>query len=261
MLHKARNQDAYGAQLLAQLKGRAPTAEIIERDDGYIATGSERGSYFQEYEQWPADEQRAVQFARGRVLDIGCGAGRHALYLQQQGRDVTGIDASAGAIKVCKARGLRKALTRPIADIDKFGRASFDSVVMLGNNFGLFGSRLNTKRLLKKLDRITSDDARIIAGTRNPYATSDPDHLGYQRWNRQRGRMSGQIRMRVRFGNAISPWFDYLLVSPDEMKQILDGTGWRIEEFLGADRPVYYAILGKKKRRNAEKLFGRGPTA
>jgi SAM-dependent methyltransferase len=232
--------------LLAQHQKGSPTAEIIERDDGYIDTGSEPGSYFLEYSQWPATEQQALQFARGRVLDIGCGAGRHSLYLQQQGHDVTGIDASPGAVKVCKARGLKKALARPISDIDKFDREAFDTIVMLGNNFGLFGSALNAKRLLKELHRITSADARIIAGTRNPYSTGDPNHLAYHRWNRQRGRMPGQFRMRARFERAIGPWFDYLFVSPDEMTRLLEDTEWRIEECLGADGPNYFAIIGKR---------------
>jgi len=57
--------------------------------------------------------------------------------------------------------------------------------------------------------------------------------------------------MRIRFGNAISPWFDYLLVSPDEMTELLDGTDWRVEEFVGAERTVYFAIIGKRKRRES----------
>jgi SAM-dependent methyltransferase len=251
MTPKRRNHDAQGEQLLAQHERGAATAEIIERDDGYIDVGSKHGNYFEEYEQWSPLEQRAVEFARGRVLDIGCGAGRHGLYLQQQGCDVTGIDVSPGAIKVCKARGLKKALTRPVSDIDKFAPAAFDTVIMLGNNFGLFGNALHARRLLKKLRRITSPDARIIAGTRNPYATADPNHLAYHRRNRQRGRMPGQIRMRIRFERAISPWFDYLFVSPDEMTRLLQNTDWRIDEFVGVGRPNYFAIIGKRERRES----------
>src|SRR5262245_13052119 len=186
------SQDAYGVQLLAQYHSRAKTVEIIERDDSYIATGSDPGLYFREYKNWSAPERRTLRFARGRILDIGCGAGRHSLYLQSRGFAVTGIDDSPGAVKVCKLRGLRKVLLRPIRQIDKFKPPTFDTVLLLGNNFGLFSSAKEAKVILRKLSRITSPQARIIAGTRNPYVTDDPKHRQYHQRNRDRGRLAGQ---------------------------------------------------------------------
>ncbi len=179
--------------------------------------------YFREYKQWSSVERRAIKLARGRVLDIGCGAGRHSLYLQQNGFNVTGIDISPDAIKVCKLQGLRKAIVRSVTDVDKFNPDSFDTVTMFGNNFGLFGSLKETKMILKNLHRITSPDDRIIAGILNPDKTIDPDHLEYHKMNRRRGRMPGQIRMRVRYRRTIGTWFDYLFVSPQEMKNIFKG--------------------------------------
>ncbi len=239
-------RDAYGPQLLAQYEGREPTAEIVERDDGFIDTGSDPGAYFETYKEWPAPERQAIRYARGRVLDIGCGAGRHALYLQDKGLDVTGVDNSPGAIKVCKLRGLKRAFVRSISEIDRFKPGYFDTILMLGNNFGLFGSEAGARRLLKKLSRITSPDARIIAGTRNPYITTNRDHLRYQRLNRKRGRMAGQIRLRVRFGKTAGEWFDYLLVSPTEMEKLLAGSDWRIERLFGSGEASYYAVIGKR---------------
>src|SRR5688572_3246111 len=109
-------RDAYGKQLLAQYNGQTPTVEIIERDDDYIDTGSDAGLYFTGYDEWHDLERQAIDKARGKILDIGCGAGRHSLYLQDKGFDVTGIDNSPGAIKVCKLRGLRRAIVRPIQE-------------------------------------------------------------------------------------------------------------------------------------------------
>ncbi len=117
---------------------------------------------------------------------------------------------------------------------------------MLGNNFGLFGSFENARLILKKFTRITAPDARIIAGTRNPYLTSEPEHLQYHRQNKRRGRMGGQLRMRVRFGKTIGCWFDYLFVSPFEMENILKDTNWQIKEFIEPQAASYFAIIGKK---------------
>ena len=240
------NCDAYGQQLLAQHHSQQTTVEIIERDDNYIDIGSDPGLYFSEYRQWSPLEKRAVKLAKGRILDVGCGAGRHALYLQAKGFDVTGIDNSPGAIKICKLRGLTKAIIRPISDADKFKLASFDTILMMGNNFGLFGSRENARIILKKFASITAPDARIIAKTLNPYITANSLHPPYHRANRRRGRLGGQIRMRVRYGATVGEWFDYLFVSPEEMQEILCNTDWQIEELLNAVEANYVAVIQKK---------------
>jgi len=218
--------------------------DIIERNDGYIDTDMGATFYFGEYKNWATAERKAMKFARGRVLDIGCGAGRHSLYLQTKGLDVVGIDISPLAVEVCKLRGLRNTQVVPINQLSS-SLGIFDTVLMLGNNFGLFGSFKGAKRLLKRIDKITSDNARVIAGSNDIYRTKDTAHLAYQESNRKRGRMSGQIRLRVRYEQYASPWFDYLMVSKDEMKNILDGTGWKVTKFIESSGSSYIAIIDK----------------
>ena len=192
--------------------------------------------------------QRRV-IVKGRVLDIGCGAGRRGLYLQGKGFDVTGIDNSPGAIKVCKLRGYKKLKLMSITEIHKFKPGSFDSVIMMGNNFGVFGGYKQAKRLLKQLYRITSSKGQIIAETVDPYSTKDPLHLDYHRFNRKRGRTSGQLRIRLRHKKIIGQWFDYLLVSRAEMKGILRVTGWRVTQILSDKGPVYTVRIVKTRDR------------
>lgn len=240
------NRDAFGEQLLAQYNSKTLSAEFIERDDNYIDFGSEFGLYFSEYKDWSDAERRAIALAKGRILDVGCGAGRHALYLQEKGFDVTSIDTSPGAVKVCKLRGVKRAMVLTVDKVDKFKPASFDTILMLGNNFGLFASAKKAKSLLRKFARVTSPGAKIIAGTRNPYFTEDANHLQYHKQNKKRGRMAGQIKMRVRFKKIVGKWFDYLLVSPEEMREILSDTGWQIEELFASEEATYIAVIGKK---------------
>lgn len=57
--------------------------------------------------------------------------------------------------------------------------------------------------------------------------------------------MSGQVRIRVRFKNLKTPWFDYLFVSKEEMAQILNDTGWRVKEFLDSGGAGYIGVLSK----------------
>jgi len=238
--------DAYGEQLWSYFNTGEPSSEIIERDDGLISEGVYGPKlYFSEYRNWAKIEKAAMKYVRGRVLDIGCGVGRHSLYLQRKGFDATGIDNSPLAIRVARLRGLKKAKVVPIEKIGEFRPDYFDTVIMMGNNFGLFGSYNQARILLKKLYRITSPDAVIVAATRDPFATKDPVHVAYHKLNKKRGRMAGQLRIRVRFKACVGSWFNYLLVSKDELKEILKNTGWEIKRFIDGKDGQYIMVLGK----------------
>lgn len=238
-------EDAVGQEIWAYYQGRE-VLEIWERDDGFIvASSTEPKRYFLEYEDWSPHEKQAMIFVKGKVLDIGCGAGRHTLYLQKQGFDVLGIDNSPLAVKVCKLRGVKKTQVMTIEDaVTKPG--SFDTILMLGNNFSLLSSFKKAQRLLKKLHKITSKHALIIAETRDPYKTDNPVYLNYYKLNKEKNRMSGQLRSRVRFERFATKWFDWLMVSQEEMKEILNGTGWQIQKFIDSDNAQYVAIIEKQ---------------
>lgn len=237
-------QDAHGQAMYDYLQGKR-FSEIIERDDGNIDASDGPDAYFLPYKDWRTTQKKAMQYVKGKVLDIGCGAGKHSIYLQQKGFDVLGIDNSPLAIKVCKLRGLKKAKIKPITQLSpKLGK--FDTILMLGNNFGLFANFNRTKWLLKRFKGFTSNRAIIIAETLDPYQTKDPTHLAYHKLNRKRDRMPGQARIRVRYRKFVTPWFDYLLVSRPEMQQILSGSGWRVKRFINDKGPIYIAIIEKE---------------
>ncbi|MCW3980178.1 MAG: class I SAM-dependent methyltransferase [Candidatus Bathyarchaeota archaeon] len=238
-------EDAFGQEMWACYKGEE-ASEIVERDDGYFdASPNGPKTYFSKYEDWQLFERKAMEFVRGRVLDVGCGAGRHSLYLQEKGLNVVGIDNSPLAVEVCRLRGLRKAIVMSIEDVN-FKPDSFDTIIMMGNNFGLFGSFKKARSLLKRFHKMTSKNGLIIASTRDAYGTDNPDHLEYHRLNKKRGRMGGQLKVRIRFRKYVSKWFDYLIVSKKELGDILEGTGWKIREFIDSAGSEYIAVVGKQ---------------
>ena len=242
------DSDAFGHALMDHFRGKQ-TYQIVERDDGFFDSADIGKIYFSEYRNWRPQTRQALNFARGRVLDIGCGAGRHSLYLQNTKRlDVLGIDISPLAVKLCKLRGLKKARVVSITELS-FKEKSFDTLLMMGGNFGLLGNAKKAKRLLRRFYKMTSDHAVIIAQTLDPYKTNDPVHNNYHEFNKKRGRLGGQLRLRVRYRNYRTPWFDYLLASKEEMNSILDDTGWRLRRFIQARAsPDYFAIIEKDRK-------------
>lgn len=242
-----KTDDAFGQYIWDYYKGEEHP-EIVERDDNLITAGKLGGrAYMSEHRNWFGAEKEAIKYAKGKILDIGCGAGRHSLYLQKKGFDVVGIDNSPLAIKVCKERGLKRAKLMSIDEVGKFKPNSFNTILMMGNNLGLLGSFKKVKSLLRKFHKITTDDALIIAQTTGTYTTKDPIHLRYHKFNIKRGRMAGQLRLRVRHKNLVGSWFDYLLVSKKELKEILEGTGWKLKRTIEVRERngVYIAILEK----------------
>jgi SAM-dependent methyltransferase len=240
-------RDAYGAMLLAALEGEAGVAEIVEREDGLInanVTGPQM--YFAPFRRWPPHHRAAMRLARGRVLDVGAGAGRVSLHLQERGHEVVAIDNSPGAVEVCRRRGVRDARLLDFADVDE-SLGVFDTIVLLGNNFGVFGSSAKAKRRLRRLRALTSENARILAESRDVSGVRGSDapwHAEYRRRNVERGRLPGQIRMRIRFRTIVGPWFHYPMVSPAEMREILDGTGWHLARTIDTE-DTYVALIEK----------------
>jgi SAM-dependent methyltransferase len=236
-------QDGYGALLLAALDGDS-SPEIVEREDGFIsASVFGPDAYFAPFRKWPAHERRGMRFVRGRVLDAGAGAGRVSLHLQERGHDVVAIDVSPGAVEVCRRRGVKDVRELSVDHIDEsLGR--FDTIVMYGNNLGLLASAAKAKRLLRRFHTLTSERGRIVAQTRDVRTTDDPVHIRYQRQNTKRGRLPGQIRIRVRHRDKTTPWFDYLMVGPDELRGLLDGTGWQLARTIDSE-DTYIAVIEK----------------
>ena len=240
----AEKKDAYGQEVLAYLNGDA-APEIVEREDGFFAVSGGSANYFAEYRKWPPHEKKAFKAVKGKILDIGCGAGRVSLHFQKKGHYVLGIDLSPLAVRVCRKRGVKRARVLPIEGIGKL-KEKFDTIIMTGNNFGLFANEKKAKGLLRKMHKITSADALIIAEANDPYKTKNKDHIEYGKWNLKRGKMRGQLKIRIRSGKFVGPWFEYLLVSKKEMKGLLKGTGWKVRKFIqNPKKSTYMAVMEK----------------
>lgn len=234
--------DTFGQALLAHLRGESLRC-LIHRDDDYVDEDDMRW-YFQEVDEWPDVERRALRWVRGRILDIGCGAGRHLLWLQGEGYDAIGIDISPLAVKVSKRRGVEECL---VMDARKLGfqASTFDTLLMMGNNFGIAGGPEKTLEMLRGLHRVARRGGVLLVTSRNPVDTDNPRHLDYHEWNRKMGRPPGLVTIRLEFRGEISPWFDLWLATPEEMRVIAEKAGWRLKCLYRKEgaRGLYSAVL------------------
>ena len=106
-------EDAFGQTVLDHLEGRR-AHEVIERSDGYVDVSAGPAAYFEPFRRWLPVERRAMRYVRGRVLDVGVGAGRVALHLQERGHEVVGIDNSPLAVEVSRRRGVEGREAGPV---------------------------------------------------------------------------------------------------------------------------------------------------
>jgi SAM-dependent methyltransferase len=215
--------------------------EIIERDDGYIYT-QQPARYFAPPQEWREFERAALNGARGRVLDIGCGAGRFALALQRAGTPVTALDISPGAVQVSGRRGVREAGLGTVADVAAGGQR-FDTFLLMGENLGLLESASRAPGFLGELAAVAQPGAQIIAHGADPYAAGDPVLDRYLRRERPDGHLPGEMTIRIRHRDLATNWFGYLLCAPAELADLTTGTGWTLASTQYADRVNYLAVL------------------
>lgn len=219
------------------------TEHFNERDDGY-APPSSGLQYLLPHEKWHFSEREAIRLARGPVLDLGCGGGRPDVYFNTIGQEYIGIDTSPGALDACLTRGFRKVILMSLTHL-RFQPNCFKTVLMFGNNFGIPGNYDGIIDLLRDLHDLISEDAIILAQSRDPKATDEPAHHQYHEINLERGRPPGLVKFHIRYKGEVSDWIDLLLCSPEEMSKLADQTVWSLKRVFG-ERNLYVGLLQKK---------------
>lgn len=235
--------DGFGQVYMAYYRGE-PSNHVTERDDGYRQELPDASIYFSPFEEWQDYEKNAIHEARGKVLDIGLGAGRHSLYLQEHGFQVVGIDNSPLAVEVSRLRGVKECLIMDLHNL-KFPDISFNTVLMLGANLGL-GDIDVVQSYLSRLYEITTPDGIIIGNTRDPLKTDNLRHLAYHEMNRRRGKPPGLVKVRICFQGKCGGWFDFLMIGEDLLAEIIKPTGWSIKKFYRSVNSDYITILNKR---------------
>lgn len=164
-------KDLFGQALLDYHNGNY-TQDIITSTNISSEDALPLPYLFRSFNVMPKLEQKALQLAKGLVLDVGCGSGSHSLYLQNKGLQVKAIDISKGAIEVAKQRGVLHIEEKNILDENE----TFDTILLLMNGTGIFQELSQVSKYLTHLKNLLKPNGQILIDSSNiKYMYEDED--------------------------------------------------------------------------------------
>jgi len=193
--------------------------------------------YFRAEKEMPALELKALELCKGKVLDIGAGAGSHALALQKRGFEVTAIDIAPKAVKVMKARGVHQATTQ---DIFSFKGQRFDTLLLLMNGIGLSGTIAGLERFLNHARSL------LLPGGQLLFDSADVAYL-YEDEPFPMNRYYGEIKCRYEYKKQKSAWLTWLYIDRNTLYYEASKMGWETEIITEDNNNQYLAKLTLKK--------------
>ena len=234
-------KDIFGKALMDYHLGKKKHLKV-RRDDGHV-DNEDLGKYFEPPEKWLNLERKLLSHAKGLVLDIGFGAGRHMIYLQKTGFNVMGIDISPLAAKVAKKREAGNLIIAAAPNLP-FKDKIFDTCIVMLNTLGICGGPNKTLKFLKAIKNILRSRGLLLASLLDPLATENEVHLRYHERNRQLGKPPGLLTIRFEYEDEIGEWFQLYLMTPDEVKVMLMKSGFYLHKVI--KNGSWYGIMGER---------------
>jgi SAM-dependent methyltransferase len=211
--------------------------------------------YFRDAEEMPELEWIALQHCRGKILDVGAGAGSHALVLQRMGLDVMALDFSPKAAAVMRARGVEKVVVGDFFTLGDDGGAApdekgglteagstvgagggiaasgsgsggpaggFDILLLLMNGIGLAGTISGLRLFLARARTLLRPGGRLV------FDSSDIAYL-YEGQLPAGGPYYGEILYQYQYKRQKSEWFNWLFIDRKTLAAVATEEGWKME--------------------------------
>lgn len=195
---------------------------------------------FRSYKEMPKLEQKALQLAFGKTLDVGCGAGSHSLSLQKdRNLDVTSIDISEKAIETCKLRGIKNAKVLNIVDVEE---EKFDTILLLMNGTGIFGKLQNCNKYLSKLKSLLNEGGQILIDSSDIIYMFDEDEDG-GKWIPSDNDYYGEIIFTISYKGEKEEPFNWLYLDYNTLQNAAIANGLKCELILEGEHYDYLARL------------------
>jgi SAM-dependent methyltransferase len=197
--------------------------------------------FFRDYVQMPELEHVALDACRGKVLDVGAGAGSHALYLQENSIDVTALDISQGAMEVMRRRGISKIIEGDFFELNECG---YDTLLMLMNGIGIVGKMSRLGEFFKQCDKLLNPGGQIIVDSSDLiYLYQEQDGSVLIDLN---GDYYGELEYRMDFAKYRGVTFDWLYIDQANLSQVAEQCGFKVEILFEDDHYQYLAKITRK---------------
>lgn len=189
--------------------------------------------YFRNADKMPQLELLAIENCIGKTLDIGAGAGSHALLLQEKKIDVTALDISPKAALVMQLRGVHNVWQHNIFDLAK---GNFDTLLLLMNGIGLTGTitglhnfLLHAKNLLNPYGQLLFDSCNVA-------------YL-YEGKAKPANNYYGEVDYRYEYCKEMTSWFKWLYIDKDLLIKIAKAEGYKVKILFEDTHDQYLAKL------------------
>lgn len=231
-------KDLFGKAILDYQTNNSPEdliteTTISEEDEMSVAY------LFRNFEAMPRIEQKALELAKGKVLDIGCGAGSHSLYLQnERNLEIIAIDISPNAIQTCQLRGLKNAFVQDILTLEN---EKYNTILLLMNGTGIFGTLKNTPKFLQKLKSLLNPGGQILIDSSDIIYMFDEDEDGA--YEVPANGYYGELEFTISYKGEKEDSFPWLYLDYNTLQNAANDNGLQCELILEGEHYDYLARL------------------
>jgi SAM-dependent methyltransferase len=234
-------KDPLGQAVIDYLETKTETDVIVQSDsfdDDVIPTKY----FFRKLEEMPLTEQKAMEMANGKILDVGAGAGCHSIYLQNRGEDVTAVDISPLACECLKKRGIKNVILNSFANLEG---EKYDTILFLMNGIGVEGGMESIPDLLNQLRKLLNEGGQVI------FDSSDLRFL-YENEDGSfdinlNDKYYGEFQFKMSYKDIEGDFFDWIYIDADTMRGIAEANGFNFEKVYEDEHYAYLAKMSLKE--------------
>ncbi len=192
---------------------------------------------FRGFSEMPKLEQKALQLAKGTILDVGCGSGSHSLYLQEKDLDVKAIDISQGAVEVAGHRGLKHVELKALLDETE----TFDTILLLMNGSGIFQTLDQVSNYLTHLKSLLKPNGQILIDSSDIHYMYEDEDGGL--WIDTNADYYGELDYYLSYKGQEETPMKWLYLDFERLQLTCESVGLKCEKIMDGEHFDYLARI------------------